>query len=546
MIEDANGVEDGARLDCAICIVGAGAAGITLALQYLRGGRRVILLEAGGLAPDAATQALYAGEVADAALHSPTDRYRERRFGGTTTVWSGRCIPYDRIDFERRDWVPDSGWPIDYDEVAAHYPAANALCEAGDYAYDANHALPGPMRPMIAGFAPESFDADRIERFSCPTDFGARYHDRLAGSPDVRVLLHANVTEIATSEDGAGVDHLEVRTLGGRRFTVAAEQVVLAMGGLETTRLLLASRDRHAEGIGNASGLLGRFYQCHIAGTLGALKIDRPARDVWNGYDVAEDGTYCRRRLALTEAAQRVHGIGNAIIRLHFPSIPDPSHGSGALSALFLARPLIPYEFSKRLRGRGGEGVGAWLRHAGNLARQPFGTAGFVLDWVRRRTLAVRKHPSVIVPSPNNLFSLDYHAEQVPNRESRVSLGHEPDALGLPRLVVDWRPAELDIRTAEVAVGLLRDELATWGHGRLDYEPAEVRQNVLREGAYGGHHIGTARMSATPATGVVDTECRVHGMRNLHLAGSAVFPTSSQANPTLTIVALALRLARRL
>ena len=546
MIDEASSVEEGARLECDLCIVGAGAAGITLALQFARSGLRVLLLEGGGMAAHADTQALYAGEVADAALHSPTDTYRQRRFGGTTTQWSGRCVPFDPIDFVARSWIPESGWPISYEDVAVHYPAANALCEAGTFSYGAGDALPGAMRPMIRGFQPVSFHDDRIERFSCPTDFGARYGRRLATSTAIRVLLNANVIRVATRPDGAAVDHLDIRSLAGRSFTVAAQHFVLANGGLEVPRLLLASRDTHADGIGNANGLVGRFYMTHIAGTIGTVTLDVPQADVFNGYEIADDGTYCRRRLALTDAAQEEHRIANAVLRLHMPSIPDPSHGSGPLSALFLARPLLRHEQSRRLHSRADEGVVLWLRHLSNVMREPFATTAFMLNWFRRRTLSARKFPSVIVPSRHNVFSLDYHAEQLPNPDSRVSLGPGTDALGLPRLFVDWRHTAEDIRTASTTLDLLSQDLRRWGHGRLDYEPGSVAHHMLRDGAYGGHHIGTARMGATPASGVVDPECRVHGMANLFIAGPAVFPTSGQANPTLTIVAMALRLAATL
>jgi choline dehydrogenase-like flavoprotein len=543
MIDDANGIAPGATLDCDLCIVGAGAAGITLALQFLRAGLRVIVLESGATEPDAATQELYASEVADPRLHSPGDRYRARRFGGSTTLWGGRCVPFDPLDFAHRPWVSLHSWPIGYDEVSRHYPAANELCEAGECVYDADRAVPGGMRPMIRGFDPVHFSTDRIERFSCPTNFAARYQHRLAASTSVRVLLNANCTELLTDPDGAVVTRVSVRTMQGGAFNVTAARVVLATGGLEVPRLLLASRRNHAQGIGNAHDQVGRNYMCHIAGTIGDLRLDLPRDEVWHGYEVAEDGTYCRRRMAVNPAVQARLGMASSVVRLHFPSIPDPAHRTGALSALYLARPLISYEYAKRLTGEGSGGVGRWLRHAANVAADPFGTAGFMLHMARNRLLATRKFPSVIVRPRANRFSLDYHAEQQPNAASRVTLGRDTDRLGMPRLHIDWRYSPLDVATATQTLRLLQNDLAAWGHGRLDFDPDDVERQITHDGAYGGHHIGTARMGSAASSSVVDADCRVHGMRNLFVAGSAVFPTSSQANPTLTIVALALRLA---
>ena len=543
MIADANTVAPGTLLECDLCIVGAGAAGITLALQFLRSGLRVLLLESGGHLPDDATQALYEAEIADAKLHAPGDKYRARRFGGSTTIWGGRCVPFDRLDFAPRPWVTDHAWPITYDDVTRYYPDANALCEAGDYIYDADHALPGGMKPVIRGFAPAHFSSDGIERFSCPTNFADRYQHRLAASKTVQVLLNANCTELLTGADGTRIERLTIRTLAGLMFSVAATEIILAAGGLEIPRLLLASRRHWADGIGNAHGQVGRYYMCHIAGVMGALTLDVPRGDVSHGYEVTDDGTYCRRRLALTPGAQKDAAVASSVLRFHFPSIPNPAHRSGALSALYLAKPIIPYEYAKRLTGEGSGGVGTWFRHAGNVALDPFATAGFLLHWLRKRSLAARKFPSVVINSRANRFSLDYHAEQQPNFASHVTIGHETDRLGMPKLLIDWRYTQLDVQTALETMRLLQADLAAWGHGTLEYDPGQVEELITRDGAYGGHHIGTARMGASPSTSVVDGDGLVHGMGNLYIAGSAVFATSSQANPTLTIVALALRLA---
>jgi choline dehydrogenase-like flavoprotein len=311
---------------------------------------------------------------------------------------------------------------------------------------------------------------------------------------------------------------------------------------------LLASRDVHAAGIGNARDLVGRYYMCHIAGTIGALRLDLPRADVWHGYDVAQDGTYCRRRIALRPERQRAHAIGNVVFRLHHPRIPDPRHRTGALSAIYLAKHLISYEYGKRLGSEEPSSAGDWLRHAANVVTDPLGAGRFLWHWGRYRILAQRKFPSVIIRPRANRFSLDFHAEQVPNPASRIVLGNERDALGLPRPRIDWNYTDTDVRTVAVAFDELRSAFARSGLGILEAEAgeADIETVVRRDGAYGGHHIGTARMGASPATGVVDANCRVFGVNNLYIAGSAVFPTSSQANPTLTIVALAVRLARHL
>lgn len=548
MIQDADDFVRGAVVRGDICIVGGGPAGITLALQLAGTGKSILLLESGGLAAADATQALNEGEVADAALHSPPDRYRQRCLGGGTSIWGGRCAPFDPVDFEARPWIAYSGWPISYADVERFYPAANALVEAGAFEYDARLAVPGGMRPVIEGFVPQHFDLNGIERFSCPTNFGDRYRRRLEQAANVRILLHATVTRLLSSNDGSRIEALSVSNSRDIGFRIEAELVVLAAGGMEVPRLLLNSDDVHVNGIGNTNDMVGRFYMSHVAGTVGSLRIDRPGGSVWHGYDVAADGTYCRRRLTLRPDVQRQRGLGNLIFRLHHPRITDPEHRTGPLSAIYLAQRFISYEYAKRLVSDTPPTFGTWLRHGVNAALDSPSTVRFLAHFLRHRTLAARKFPSIIIRPRTNLFSLDFHAEQEPNPDSRITLAEARDRFGNRQLRVDWRYSAKDVETVARGFDLLAGDLADQRIGTLTLaqNDRDFETVIRRDGAYGGHHIGTARMGASAAGGVVDSNGKVFGVNNLYIAGSAVFPTSSQANPTLTIVATALRLANHL
>jgi len=545
MIADARTVPRASVLEADVCIVGGGPAGIALALSLADTGLSVLLLEAGRKSQDKQAQALYQGEVASEALHSPTHRYRLRGLGGSSSLWGGRCVPYDPIDFDTRAWVPASGWPISYTDLLPHYVAANALCEAGRYAYDAREAF-ADQPPLIAGFASDIVRSTSLERFSCPTDFGVRYRRRLQLAPRLRVIEGAVCTAIRLAPDGASVRALDLASLDGNRFQASARTVVLACGGLETARLLLASDDVAPQGVGNQHDVVGRYYQCHVAGNVGTLTLLGNPSDVRHGYEVTPDGVYCRRRLSITPSRQERHGLLNAVARLHFPRITDPTHHSGVLSGLYLAKSFIGYEYGKRLHDADGAGAGTWLRHVRNVAGDPLDTAAFLAHWLRRRTLAQRKFPSVILRNRINRFSLELQGEQTPLADSRVTLGTGVDALGMRRIRVDWRYCRADIESLAATLDLIAAEMARTGAGRLAYQRETLEEDLLRYGAYGGHHIGTARMGTDRRTSVIDADCKLHTVDNLYVAGSAAFPTSSQANPTLTLIALSLRLGAHL
>jgi choline dehydrogenase-like flavoprotein/nucleoside-diphosphate-sugar epimerase len=547
VIENANDVALDSNLQADVCIVGTGAAGVSLALHLLDSGLDLILLEAGGETEDKDTQSLYEGDTVDEALHSPPDKYRQRCFGGSTTTWGGRCVPFDPIDFERRPWIAHSGWPISFDEVEPYFARATRLCEAGENDYDGRTAF-GPNPPeMFKAFSSERITTDTLERFSLPSNMGARYRHKLATSKKLRLFTYANVTGIELVPGGDQVRAVRVGTLSGKRFRVEAKSIVLATGGLEVPRLLLASRDVHRNGIGNAHDVVGRYYQCHIASNVAELRVDGPVSNVRHGYELSPEGIYCRRRITLVPEEQRRRQVGNLAARLHFPTIIDPSHRLGVLSGLYMAKFFISYEYSKRLHGGDQATLGRYLAHARNIVFDSADTLRFLSHWIRKRTLATRKFPSVILRNKSNRFSLEVHGEQEPRAESRVMLIEDKlDPFGMPRIRVDWRYGQKDIETVRITLDVIGEELKRAGVGTLSYDPDTLERDVMRYGAYGGHHVGATRMGNDVRTSVVDADCQVHGVDGLFVASSSVFPTSSQANPTLMIVAMALRLGDHL
>ena len=540
MFLSANALPAGETLRADVCVVGTGPAGLSLACELDAAGLTVAALEAGGMKHDRQEQEFYKGDLVDPLVHPWLHHFRERRFGGTSTIWGGRCTPLDPIDFERRAWVPLSGWPISREALNPFYAQAARYLEIGrcDFGFQSISADAGATIP---GFSSTDILTHQIERFSRPTDFGKLLRERIVASKGLRVVLNAPAVAVRLSADGI-VKEILCRTRGGTAdLHVHARHYVLALGGLETTRLMLASNDVMPAGIGNDSGMLGRCYMTHLAGTFGAARF-APAHIPIFDYERDADGVYCRRRLTVSAQAQRRLGIMNTIFRFHLPDITLPAHRDPVLSAMYLVKDLVLYEYSRKQRQQP-----ATLRqlaaHVGNVVRGWPELVAFAPHWILRRNLSARKLPSLVRPGRNGTHSIEFHAEQAPNTESRVILGEECDARGMPRLRVDWRICDRDVASVRAAYTLLRSELARTGVAELAYDQARIDREIVKDGAYGGHHLGTARMSDDPRKGVVDADCRVHGVKNFHIASGAVFPTSSQANPTMTIVALALRLA---
>jgi choline dehydrogenase-like flavoprotein len=550
MIIDSRELTEGTVFEADICIVGAGPAGITLACEMLDSGLSIVVLEAGSLAFDKRAQEGLWGELEEGTLHSPPHMYRRRVLGGTSSIWGGRCVPLDPIDLERRNYVPKSGWPIPWEELERYYLRAQPYFEAGAFDYSVSTTLGTGAPETIEGFQDPDILADRIERFSPPTDFGKRYCRTLAYASNVKLLLSAEALHLVAP--ASVVKELEA-VAGGKRIRVRSKRCVLAAGGLETPRLLMLSDLTRRGGFGNEGGALGRFYMCHLENTLGRLQLTPKERPITLHFERSVDGVYVRRKLGIAAESQRRHGLLNTTFRFHHPLISDPSHRNGTLSAVYLLKDAVLPEYRRKLatieianRDKLHRNASLWLAHGVNVVREAPAVALFCIDWTCRRILAKRKLPFVVVSNRHGCYPLDVNAEQIPNSDSCVLLGQRTDHHGRRLLRVDWRTASQDLDSLVRTMRLLQRGFALSGVARLDCDEDALQDAVSASTPVGGHHIGTTRMADIPRDGVVDSNCAVHGIKNLYCVGSAVFPTCGHANPTLTIVALAVRLADHL
>jgi hypothetical protein len=546
MIIDARKLLAGTIINGSICIVGGGAAGITLAKELGDRFDDIILLESGGMDLEIDTQDLYKGEILDP-NHGALEEQRQRQLGGTTNVWGGRCAPFDDIDFMPRSYVPDSGWAISKQDLESYYQKAHDYCDLGSYTYQVKEALGADASEMIPGWQDREITTDGLWLFSTPTNFKTRYRKFLQDTNRVTTYLHANCLKIFTNLEGNIIDYLQCASLDKNYFTVRAKTYILATGCLEVTRLLLLSNDTHQQGIGNQHDLVGRFYMGHISGDVGKVTFT-PKKDkvVWD-YEKTKDGVYARRAIAITPEAQQEHCLMNLRAILTYPEMSDPDHGNGILSAMYLVKSLLALKqtsriyYSKNLDTSGlSKTIGSHLQ---NVLGDFSTLSSFAYKWLTQRLLSHRQLPSVVLGSKANTYTLHFDAEQAPNYHSRVMLGNNCDTFGLNRLKVDWRYTDTDIQNVIQSYKLIANTLERTGTGKLEFDPIQMPDLIKQNLGVGSHHIGTTRMADNPQQGVVDRDCKVHGINNLYLASSSVFPTSSYANPTLTIIAIALRLA---
>jgi choline dehydrogenase-like flavoprotein len=530
MFVDARTLPADTAIQAAVCIIGAGAAGITLALSLRNAGFPVVVLESGDFEFDAATQDLDAGDLAGVS-NWPTDISRLRFFGGTTNHWSGWCRPLDEIDFEPRAAIPLSGWPFRRGALTVYYEQAQRICELGPLDYDNPQAWIGETGQQAPKFDPGRLKTSIIQ-VSPPTRFGQTYREKLEKADTVTVYLNANVVDLQANLSASAVDRIKARSLEGPAFTVQARYVVLATGGLENARILLLSNGVQTAGLGNGNDVVGRYFMDHPWFTYAAVaRFADPDPALPLFFDETPmRGTSVFATLAAGEKlAATDGGVGGfRVVMQKMHRVPE---GVDSLKAVGNA--LAHFKLPPHL----------WDQ-IGNILRD----RDIVVDSLYRTVTGRKTSPFASAdPTAGAIIgaTLDINIEQAPNASSRVTLSDKRDSLGQNRLVLDWRLSETERQTYQRAQQLVALEFGRLGIGRVNAKP--LPNHGWPEEMYGSrHHLGTTRMSDDPKTGVVDANCRVHGLANLYIAGGSVFPTSGYANPTLTIVALAVRLGDEL
>jgi choline dehydrogenase-like flavoprotein len=516
MLIDAAELADAASLESDVCIIGAGAAGITLALELAGRGHEVCLLESGGLDYEPDVQALYEGPSVGL-NYPPLDAGRLRYFGGTTGHWGGQCLPFATGDFQAHDWLPAGGWPFGLDELEPYYQRARVLLELSELGWDLAAWQQASDQEALP-FTPERFETALF--LVHPMRFGEVRRPAIEEAQRVRCYLHANVVEIQTDAAARAITGVAVRSLAGPSFAVRAQVYVLAAGGIENARILLYSNSVQRAGLGNQHDLVGRYFTDHPVFQGGVIQPASPTLPIglYQGVEVADHRARGFLRLAAaTQQDEQLVPVGMSLV-----AYPDAFRRRfGFDSVRYIRDHLKRGEWPDELA----EHIGGVAEELGEFARQ---------TWQRwwHEQVPLEEVRCIVTVMP------------APNPASRVTLADERDALGLRRARLDWQLSEIDHQSARRALELLGLEAGRLGLGRLQLQLDEA--GWPEDMWVGHHHYGTTRMADDPKAGVVDRDCRVHGLANLYVGGSSVFTTPGMGTPTILILALTLRLADHL
>lgn len=537
MIIDARSLPPDDVLATHICIVGAGPAGLTLAREFANQDVPVCLLESGGVEFNPDLQSLCDGTV-NGDPYPEMRETRRRQLGGTSHCWEGqngyqeygfRCLPLDTIDFEQRDWLPYSGWPFNKAHLDPFYERAQKVCQIGPYAYDVED-----WEDKRAVRLP--FKSDRItttmSQYAPRYPFTHEYPEAIKQTPNITTILYANVVEIETDETAQSVMRLRVASSPTKQFSLTAKVFILATGGLENARLLLSSNRQNMTGLGNQNDLVGRFFMDRPILSCTLVPHSSKLFNQTALYDIYQTkGIPVMARVQLAEELMRQEHLLNNGAQL----FPRPlAHQREATLAL---RSLVTSLRSSKPPQEALKQIPIVIRGLDYVMAAGFWGAVRWLPWFRQGSWSY-------LPLEKRRFSqfeIFYQIEQAPNPHNRVTLSAEQDTFGQPKVELHWRLNPIDIENAVRVQEIWAEEFAKAELG--EYQFACKKEDWKFEKAAMHHHMGTTRMHQDPKQGVVDANCKVHGITNLFVAGSSVFPTSGYANPTLTIIALALRLA---
>ena len=501
-----------------VCVIGAGAAGIVLALDLAQRGFQTLLLEGGGKGYEARSQDLYLGEISGRDYKGLYDG-RFRTLGGTTTQWGGQILEIDDFIFMKRPWINGSGWPFPKSELQPFYDKASRWERLDQSLKDANDIW------QALGLTTPDFEGALVSALSqwCPTtNFARMYGEAIATSKTLTTVLHANACEVLLSEDESNIAEVRCRTLKGEETGFRAKLFVLCMGAIEISRFLLHPDAKRNPTPWGRRGLVGRYYQDHVSCI--AADIVEPDEKVSDYFDyVSYSGFRFQPKMKLSPVNQeKLKTLDVCGFVLSFTGEDDD---------LALAYETYRFLKTRRLKKLNSRRLLHFLAHVHELAWHKIPYSRALKSKGKQRT-----------------FKLCVNTEQAPLSDGRIELSEQVDALGLHRPRVIWKITEQEVHSIGRYVDTIDRVFANKKWGSIQPNPdllvASDEMPAKLEDIF--HHMGGTRMGHNESEGVVDPDLKIFGTKNAYVCSSSVFPCAGFANPTHTVIALALRLADHL
>jgi|SaaInlV_120m_DNA_4_1040238.scaffolds.fasta_scaffold06143_3 choline dehydrogenase-like flavoprotein len=502
-----------------VCIIGGGVAGIILALEISRRKLNVIVLESGTDVFDESTQVLYKAQSFPAIFPNP-HYSRLRMLGGSSNHWENSTERFDPIDFEKRSWISNSGWPINYSDIEKYYPEAETYCGVNGGGYD----LPSWLDQLKIEDLSESSKrlyTSIIKSAVPPTNFYRKYKNELARSRRIQVYKNANVTDIIFNESKNKVNGVVFQSDPGKKFSITAGQFILCAGGIENARLLLHFNKKYNDKLGNQYDNVGRYFMEHpVIRGAHFYPFSKTVPQIYSGY--FHESKLVKARLKLNREQLESHKTYN--LRTILVKQPYSTLSHGISSAHILKQGYIDENFGL---------------HLSNILKD----YDVIADAFSRK---IADFPLI----KNEDYEYDYQVlamiEQTPYRNNRVYLGHKLDKFGLPKVKIDWTVTQIDRDMAWKSLELFAVDPAINKHGRVRLLYERDDRIWYDQLGFSQHHIGSTRMAENYSDGVVGADSKVYGTKNLFIAGSSVFPTGGHVPPTLTIAAMAIKLGNEI
>ncbi len=525
MIIDAQDIEGQSTFKADICILGGGIAGIVLANELLHTNKTIILLESGSEQYDDKVQALYEAESIPSVFPNPR-RSRLRLLGGSSNHWENSIERFSPIDFKKRSWVNDSGWPFTYEELEPYYTKAEEYARVGKDGYHFGF-WGGKLNGTDIFSNSASFNSKVTKSPLYPTQFYREYGGNLNNAKNINIIKNANVIDLTYDNEKQLVKSVIFRTLKKDvQHRVDAKVFIMCLGGIENTRMLLTFNETHDDQLGNHHANVGRYFMEHP--TIRAahfLPFNEYQLD--KIYEGMLDGElYIRGRASLNDSAQRKYRTNN--LRIYFTRLSKLELSTGISSAHIVSNSV-----------KKGEAPDDFGGHLLNIIKD--------LDHIAE-TILKKEMDTSFFDSAHKFggYQITSMIEQTPDRNNQITLGKSKDQLGIKKVKIDFHISEYDKAKAWKTLELLAKDPSFQTIGRIRLLKERDSRLWKSQLGFGQHHMGTTKMSNNIKNGVVDPSLKVFGTKNFYISGSSVFPTGGHVPPTLTIIAITIRLADKL